>query len=134
MAKPLAPGEIKAEVSSRENTAQGCLLSRRRKVRERTLHSRHHFGGYAEIETAPAEERSQHVSCGCADDRVCAGIRWVGSGVANLGQPIGISSRFRIGFTVTGADPSDWSPQVITVLGIVKSDHTIGQRYIQQGK
>src|SRR5260370_34766669 len=134
MAKPLAPGEIKAEVSSRENTAQGCLLSRRRKVRERTLHSRHHFGGYAEIETAPAEERNQHVGCGCADDSVRAGIRWVGSSVANFGQPIRIGSGFRIAVNVAGADRGDTSPQVIRVLGVVKSDHTIGQRYIQQGK
>src|SRR5260370_38457122 len=103
MAKPLAPGEVKAEVSSRENTAQGCLLSRRRKVRERTLHSRHHFGGYAEIETAPAEERNQHVGCGCADDRLRAGIRWGGSGVATFRQPLSIVCGFRIAGNASAA-------------------------------
>src|SRR6266567_2779406 len=60
------------------------------------------------------------------------GIGWVGGGLAGLGEPIRIRHGLRIVVASGSPDSGHWPPEIVSVFGVVKSNHPIRERQIQQ--
>src|SRR6266566_7735284 len=61
-------------------------------------------------------------------------IGWVGGGLAGLREPIRIRHCVRIVVAIGSPDGGHWPPEIVSVFGIVESNHPIRECQIQQRK
>src|SRR6266851_4167029 len=61
-------------------------------------------------------------------------IGWVGSGLAGLREPIRIRHCVRIVVAIGSPDGGHWPPEIVSVFGIVESNHPVCERQIEQRK
>src|ERR1700730_12234041 len=77
---------------------------------------------------------NQHLRPGRADDRMSARGGGVWGGVADLGQPSGISLGVRVTIRSRRADRRHRSPEIIGVFSVVECDHPVGETQIEYRK
>src|ERR1700757_4361581 len=104
---------------ARVDPAETRLLRSGREAVEGADDSGKHLRSDAELKRPLAEQGAQHERATGADRGVCAGVRRIRGGV---------------GVTVRGpgSNRSNWPPEVIRVLAVVKCDHFVCKGEIEQ--
>src|SRR5258708_39331922 len=88
--------------------------------------------GNVEPETIPLEKGNQHLCSSSAYDRMRSWVGRVGGGLPDFREPIEISRCFRVVVGIASANGGHPSPQIVCVIGIVKSDHNIHKTKVKE--
>src|SRR3984957_12452615 len=104
---------VRAEMLTREDAAQACLVLRVRKAVESASHPGKHFRSNDQIKSLVTEDGVQHELAACADRGMCAGVRRISRSLGGLRKPIRVRRGVGVAVSGGGANRGHRPPKVI---------------------